>query len=207
MKTLKGLILMITMDRKDFLHTCSSCGALSLLGLLNIESVSAQENTKKRDDVDNSQVNKNQVRQLLKFIDSSINESDKERIFQRLGFECLYSTNFDKWVIIFKDKQDEFFNRVKRGESKYWEKLKYDKEKSIITLIGRKGQTCACQFGRCYQPPKSICKYCCKRFQEELFGVLQQQGAYSKEVPVNGNKLAYSFPAHSFVQIKVKVEK
>jgi alpha-N-arabinofuranosidase len=27
-----------------------------------------------------------------------------------------------------------------------------------------------------------------------------------KEVPVKGNKMTYSFPAHSFVQIKVKVE-
>jgi len=160
------------MKRKEFLNKCSSCGALSLIGLLRMDNVNAQGNNMKEDNSDSEQVNKNQVRQLLKFIDTEINESDKKKIFNKLGTECLYSRNYDKWVIGFRDQQEEFFNRVKRGESKYWEKLEYDKDKSVITLIGRKFQTCICEYGQCEEPPESLCNYCCKRFQEELFGLL-----------------------------------
>jgi len=163
------------MKRKEFLNKCSTCGALSLIGLFNIDTVYAQENSIKKDDTDGEPMNKNQVRQLLKFIDSSINKSDKKKIFSKLGIECLYTRNLDKWVVSFKNNQEEFFNRVKRGGSKYWEKLEYDKEKSVITLVGRKFQSCVCEYGQCNEPPKSLCNYCCKRFQEELFGILLEK--------------------------------
>jgi hypothetical protein len=160
------------MNRKDFLNKCSTCGAISLIGLFNFEKVFAQENRSKSEDFEGEPMNKTQIRNLLKFIDTSIKGRDKEKIFQMLGKECLYSRNIDKWVISFKDNQEEFFNRVNRGDSKYWEKLEYDKEKSVITLVGRKFQSCTCEYGQCSEPPKSLCIYCCKRFQEELFGLL-----------------------------------
>jgi hypothetical protein len=160
------------MKRTEFLNKCCTCGALSLLGLLNLDKVNAQEKSVKNAIADGEEINKNQVQQLLRFIDSSIKKTDREKIFSKLGYECLYSRNYDKWVAGFKDHQDEFFNRVKRGESKYWEKLEYDKENSVITLVGRKSQSCVCEYGKCNEPPKSLCKYCCKRFQEELFGLL-----------------------------------
>jgi len=150
------------MRRKEFINRCGTCGALSLIALFNLEKANAQENSTKKDEADTEPMNKNQVRQLLKYIDSSINESDKEKIFNKLGTECLYSRNYDKWVVSFKENQEEFFNRVKRGESRYWEKLEYDKEKSVITLTGRKFQSCVCE----------LCNYCCKSLQEELFGLL-----------------------------------
>ena len=163
------------MKRKEFLKSCGSCGALSLVGLFHSEKVNAGATSLKKDDKHAEPMNKNQVRQLLKFIDSSINESDREKIFNKLGTECLYSRNYDKWVINFRENQEEFFNRVKRGESRYWEKLEYDKEKSVITLVGRKFQSCVCEYGQCDEPPKSLCNYCCKRFQEELFGLLLEK--------------------------------
>jgi hypothetical protein len=61
---------------------------------------------------------------------------------------------------------------VNRGESTYWENLEYDNEKSVITLVGRKFQSCNCEYGQFNEPPQSLCNYCCKRFQEELFGLL-----------------------------------
>ena len=147
------------MDRKRFLTECWSCGALSFLGLLRSDKVNAQEKSIKKSNIDGEKINKNQIQQLLKFIDSSINKKDRERIFNKLGYECLYSRNYDKWILSFKDKQDEFFNRVKRGESKYWEKLEYDKKNSVITLTGKKFQSCVCEFSQCIEPPKSLCKY------------------------------------------------
>ncbi|UCH14624.1 MAG: hypothetical protein JSV22_01355 [Bacteroidales bacterium] len=163
------------MKRKEFLKSCGSCGAFSLIGLFYSEKVNAEAISLKKDDEHSEPMNKKQVRQLLKFIDSSINESDKEKIFNKLGTECLYSRNYDKWVISFRENQEEFFNRVKRGESRYWEKLEYNKEKSVITLVGRKFQSCVCEYGQCDSPPESLCNYCCKRFQEEMFGLLLEK--------------------------------
>lgn len=160
------------MKREEFIKKSGTCGALSLLGLFNLNQGFARKNIGEQDQTDSEPMNKKQVRQLLKFIDSSVNEQDKESIFNKLGTECLYSRNYDQWVIGFRDNLDEYFNRVKRGESKYWEKLEYDKDKSVITLVGRKFQTCVCEYGQCDQPPESLCNYCCKRFQEELFGLL-----------------------------------
>jgi hypothetical protein len=160
------------MERKEFINKCGTCGALSLLALFNIDKVNAQENTTKKDGTNSETMNKTQIRELFKFIDSSVNESDKKKIFNELGITCLYSRNYDKYLAKYKDNTDEYFNRVKRGESKYWDKLEYDKEKSVITLVGKKSQTCNCEYGQCDQPPKSLCNYCCKRFQEELFGLL-----------------------------------
>jgi hypothetical protein len=160
------------MKRKDFLNKCASCGALSLLGLFYTGKVNAGEINIKKEDDDGEPMNKTQIRQLLRFIDASVDEPDKKNIFSRLGYECLYSRNYDKWINSFKENTDEFFNRVQRGESKYWEQLEYDKEKSVITLVGRKFQTCACDYGKCDQPPKSLCNYCCKNFQQEMFGLL-----------------------------------
>ena len=163
------------MKRKEFLNKCSTCGAVSLLALFNLDKAGAQKNNTSKDDIDSEPMNKSQIRQLLKFIDSSINEPDKEKIFNKLGIECLYSRNYNEWIVSFRDQQDEFFNRVQRGESKYWEKLEYDKDKSVITLVGRKSKTCVCEYGQCDEPPESLCNYCCKRFQEELFGLLLEK--------------------------------
>lgn len=163
------------MKRKEFINKCSTCGAVSLLALFNLDKVHAKEYSTEKQDDDGEPMNKRQVRELLKFIDLSVDEPDKEKIFNKLGTECLYSRNYDKWIIGFRDNLDEYFNRVKRGESKYWEKLEYDREKSIITLVGRKFQTCVCEYGQCDQPPISLCHYCCKRFQEELFGLLLER--------------------------------
>jgi hypothetical protein len=161
------------MKRKEFINKCASCGALSLLGLFHsTRAESPGEKILKKDDESSEPMNKIQIQEVLKYIHTSVIESEKEKIFNKMGTECLYSRGYDKWIIEQRENLDEFFNRVQRGESTYWEKLEYDKEKSVITLVGRKFQTCVCEYGKCDNPPESLCNYCCKRFQEELFGLL-----------------------------------
>jgi hypothetical protein len=164
------------MKRKEFLGGCSACGALGLFKFLNLDEAGALKSSGMIQDDKNSDdiipVNRDQIIELLKYIDTSVSESQKKKIFSRLGYGCLYSRGLDKWVNSFKENQDEFFDRVQRDESQYWEKLEYDKEKSVITLIGRKVKTCACDYSKSDPPPKSLCTYCCKSFQEEMFGLL-----------------------------------
>ena len=157
------------MKRKEFIDRCCTCGALSLLGFCSPQGVSGKAATTEQKDSDSIPMNKDQIRAVMKFIDSSVNESDKARIFQKMGTECFHSRHMEGWVNRFKDNQDEFFDRVKRGESTYWEKLEYDKKHSVITLVGREVSACACQYGQGEQPPESLCNHCCKRFQEVLF--------------------------------------
>lgn len=160
------------MNRKEFLNKCGSCGALSLLALFHPIKTEANSKILRKDDESSEPMNKTQIQEVLKFIHSSVKSSEKEKIFNKLGTECLYSRDYDKWIIGQRENLDEFFNRVQRGESTYWEKLEYDKEKSVITLVGRKFTSCVCEYGKCDDPPESLCNYCCKRFQEELFGLL-----------------------------------
>jgi hypothetical protein len=157
------------MKRKEFIDRCCTCGALSLLGLYSPQTVSGKAVATEQSASDNIPMNKDQIKALMKFIDESINESDKAKIFQKLGTECFHSRNTESWVNRFKDNPDELFDGVNRGESKYWEKLEYDKEKSVIRLVGREVSACACQYSQCEQPPESLCNYCCKKFQEEIF--------------------------------------
>jgi hypothetical protein len=147
------------MRRKEFLNGCSACGALGLFKFLNLDEAGALKSSGMIQDDKNSDdiipVNRDQIIELLKYIDTSVSESQKKKIFSRLGYGCLYSRGLDKWVNSFKENQDEFFDRVQRDESQYWEKLEYDKEKSVITLIGRKVKTCACDYSKS-DPPIAV---------------------------------------------------
>ena len=89
------------MKRKEFINKCSNCGAVSLPALFDLEKVYAQENNSPKDDAEGEPMNKGQKRQLLRFIDSSINDTDKEKIFNKPGIEYLHSRDYDKWVISF----------------------------------------------------------------------------------------------------------
>lgn len=160
------------MNRKEFIKTGCSCGILSLF---TVSDLSAQNETtehplKKHIPQD---MNHAQVKNIFKFIDSSQSESVKERIFGRLGYECFYSRNLDRWVKPYTTDVQAFLDRVNiQHKSKYWERLEFNKELTMLELTGKKVEGCACAFADCSQPPKSLCYYCCRNFQQELFGTL-----------------------------------
>ena len=118
-------------------------------------------------------MNEEQVKKIIKFIDSSQSEPVKENIFSQLGFECFYSRKLDEWVGQYTGNVQAFLDRINvEKKSKYWESLEFNKEQTTLTLIGKKVEGCACAFAETPDPPKSLCNYCCKNFQQELFGKL-----------------------------------
>jgi hypothetical protein len=118
-------------------------------------------------------MNQEQVRNILKFIDASQNEAAKESIFRQLGHECFYTRKLDAWIGPYKENVQAFLDRVNiEKASKYWERLEFDENHTMLILTGRKVEGCACAFADCSQPPQSLCHYCCKNFQQELFGTL-----------------------------------
>jgi hypothetical protein len=122
------------------------------------------------------EMNQEQVKNVLKFIDASQSESVKNSIFSQLGHECFYARKLDGWIEQYTGDVQAFLDRVNiQQASKYWKSLEFTEDRTMLILTGRKVEGCACAFADCPQPPQSLCHYCCKNFQQELFGMLLGQ--------------------------------
>jgi hypothetical protein len=119
------------------------------------------------------EMNQEQVKNLLKFIDASEDEAVKQRVFGQLGHECFCARKLDAWIQPYRGDVQAFLDRVNVMQaSKYWERLEFTADRATLVLTGRKVQGCACAFADCFQPPHALCHYCCKNFQQEMFGML-----------------------------------
>jgi hypothetical protein len=122
------------------------------------------------------EMNPEQVKNVLKFIDASQSEPVKSSIFSRLGHECFYARKLDAWIEQYTGDVQAFLDRVNvHHASKYWERLEFTEDRTVLILTGKIVQGCACAFADCPRPPRSLCYYCCKSFQQELFGMLLGQ--------------------------------
>ena len=118
-------------------------------------------------------MNPEQVVRILSYIDASQAQGIKKDIFCQLGNECFASGHTREWVMSFKNDIQEFIDNVNiRDQSPYWEKLEFNEDKTILYLTGKRVCRYVCSFGNSATPPKSLCLYCCKTFQENLFGTL-----------------------------------
>ena len=118
-------------------------------------------------------MNPEQVRHTLKYIEDALNDEVKEQIFSRLGQACFHTRKLDDWVGQFQNNVQAFLDRVNvENASKYWGRLAFNQDGNILTLTGRKVEWCACAFADCPHPPLSLCRHCCKSFQQELIGTL-----------------------------------
>jgi hypothetical protein len=117
--------------------------------------------------------NQDQVTKLLKFIDSSIDEPAKIKIFTQLGHDCFYSRHIDGWVAGFQGDVQLFLDNVNlHHKSKYWESLVFSEDGRRLILTGKEVDGCACSYAACEAPPLALCNHCCRSFQQELFGTL-----------------------------------
>jgi hypothetical protein len=119
------------------------------------------------------QMNHDQVRNLLRHVDSAMEEGVKRDVFSRLGHECFFSRRLDKWMDQFKKDVRNLLHYVNvEKRSKYWERLELSPDGKRLVLTGKEVKGCACAFADCADPPLSLCNYCCRNFQRELFGYL-----------------------------------
>lgn len=163
------------MKRREFIKQCNQCAAASLLGLAVGKNELLAEEKEIKDNPLAQEMNQKQVISLLKFIESDFPGEDVQKLYDKLAYECFSTRNLEGWVKSFYGNIDEFFDRVNRGGSKYWKVLEYDKDTSRITLKSREFVSCICAFAQCENPPKSLCKICCKKFQEIIFSTLLQK--------------------------------
>lgn len=118
-------------------------------------------------------VNPEQVKNLLKSIDASADEAVKKEVFSQLGHECFYSNHLDRWIDGFQGDVQKFLDTINvEHRSTYWESLVFSADKTRLTLTGKEVDRCACPFAECSAPPLALCSYCCKHFQETIFGSL-----------------------------------
>ena len=122
------------------------------------------------------EMNQEQVKNILKFVDQTQSSLIKETIFCQLGYECFFARKLDEWIQQYRGNIQGFLDRVNvQKASKYWEKLEFTEANTKLILKGKKVQGCACAFADCEDPPASLCRYCCKNFQQEMFGMLLGQ--------------------------------
>ena len=167
------------MNRKKFCVTTCGLGIGSCFGFglftsdnLSVLEKQVQETTKGTPVVPFDQ---RQIKNLLCFVDSSMDESSKKQIFERLGLEHLTNETYKNKVIGFRKDLKGFFDRVNTNKDTYWEKLEYDPKLSEIKLTGKVVDKCACPYAQCENPPKSLCTYCCKNFQKQFFETLLEK--------------------------------
>jgi|WetSurMetagenome_2_1015567.scaffolds.fasta_scaffold76526_2 hypothetical protein len=164
------------MNRKNFCKTACGLGIGSCAGFGFISDGNFSAIGKQTQEAPKStpvvSIDQRQIQNVLRFVDSSMDESVKKRIFDRLGFEHTTNDKFRGWINGYKKDIKSFFDMVNSNKDTYWEKLEYNPDLSAIKVIGRIVDKCACPFAQCEEPPKSLCNYCCKSFQEQMFGML-----------------------------------
>lgn len=165
------------MDRKEFFkHTCrlsvGSCLGLSLL-MKEEEALAAED--QKSDSENNTQLvpaDTRQIQNTLSYIESSMDESVKKSIFERLGAEHLTDPGFANWINENKKNIKGYFDYINSNKDTYWEKIEYDPETSAIKITGKPVDRCACPYAQHENPPLALCNYCCIGFQKRMFELL-----------------------------------
>ena len=163
------------MDRKNFFKSACGLGLCSCagFGVFANNTVNAAIFQDKTDDKQPTvKADAEQIQKVLQYVESSMDPSVKDSIFERLGHEHTTKESFKKWISAYKSDINSFFIMVNSNKDTYWEKMEYDKDKSAIVITGKPVDRCVCAYAQLPDPPKSLCTHCCKNFQKSMFEML-----------------------------------
>ena len=167
------------MNRKEFLKSTCGLGICSCAGLSLITSGNLPAAVLQSDEIDKTTplvpVDSRQIKNVLCYIDSSMDESVKKSIFERLGAEHLTHPDFINYINETKKNLRAYFDRVNSNKDTYWEKIEYNLDDSTIKITGKLADRCACSYAECEKPPLSLCNYCCIGFQKTFFEMLLEK--------------------------------
>ena len=156
------------MKRDEFIKKCTACGAFSLIALTIPENLLIANPLYANEKL-STEINRDQILKFISYLDCEMDESVRQKIFCKLGYECFYCTNADNWI---KNMNlSSLIETINNGKSSRWEKIEYNPEQSVLKITGRKAP-CSCTFAQEQQKPKSLCNYCRKSFFQEFFGTL-----------------------------------
>jgi hypothetical protein len=118
-------------------------------------------------------MNQEQVNNLLKSIDTTLDETAKIYLFTQLGHDCFFCRHLDQWVDQSEGDVQKFLDNINiHHQSKFWESLVFSADKSQLILTGKEVDGCACSYAASDSPPLALCNHCCRSFQQELFTYL-----------------------------------
>lgn len=174
------------MDRKNFLKCACGLGISSYAGLSMLTNdkllAAVIQNSQSDKKTPLVPVDTRQIQNVLSYIDSSMNESVKKSIFEKLGAEHITHEGFKNWIIDNKKNLKGFFDRINSNKDTYWEKIEYDPEVSTIKIIGKPVDRCACPYAQSENPPLSLCNHCCVGFQKAMFEMLLEKPVIKVQV-------------------------
>ena len=167
------------MDRKNFLKSVCGLGICSCAGFSLLMNDKLSAAVKRDSQADKKTplvpVDSRQIQNVLCYIDSSVDESAKKSIFERLGAEHLTDTGFKNWIDNSKNNLKGYFDRINSNKDTYWEKIEYNPEASTTKITGKPVDRCACPYAQHENPPFSLCNYCCASFQKAMFEMLLEK--------------------------------
>jgi hypothetical protein len=163
------------MDRKNFFKKACGIGLGSCVGfnfLSKSDLLAATQDINLAVGTPIVPVDTRQIQNVLYFVETSMEETVKKSIFERLGYEHTTDTGFKNWINGYKNNVQRFFDKVNSNKDTYWEKMEYDPERSTIRITGKPVDKCACAYAQFQNAPKSLCNYCCKNFQKSMFEII-----------------------------------
>lgn len=164
------------MERKNFLKCACTIGAASCLGLGGLTdknlfaAVIQDDKSGKKTPV--VPVEPRQVQNVLFYVESTMDEPTKKKIFDKLGNEHTTDIGFINWINGYKNNLKGFFDHYNSNKDTYWEKIEYDPDTSTIKITGKVVDRCACPYAQSDNRPVSLCNYCCISFQKSMFEML-----------------------------------
>jgi hypothetical protein len=118
-------------------------------------------------------MNNAQVQAIVKYVELNMDEAVRQDFFTQLGVECFACGHSAQWIDGFKGDITAFLDNVNiHHNSPFWESLALSSDGKRLTLIGKEVDKCVCPFAATENAPISLCNYCCRSFQETLFGYL-----------------------------------
>jgi hypothetical protein len=164
------------MDRKNFFKTTCGLGMGSCIGFGVFSNGNlfalAKQDTKGIKTTPLVHVDARQIQNVLYYIDSSMDESIKKNVFEKLGYEHTTNDGFKNWINGYKSNLKSFFDMVDSNKDTYWERINYNPETSTIIVTGKPVDRCVCPYAQAANAPKSLCNYCCTNFQKKMFEML-----------------------------------
>jgi hypothetical protein len=164
------------LDRNQFIKCACGIGIGSCLGLrpfLSGQAMAAEgQESGPGKTTPLVPVDTRQIQNVLRFIESSMDEPVKKSIFERLGAEHLTDPGFVNWINENKNHVRGYFDRINSNRDTYWEKIQYNPDASTIKITGKPVDRCACPYAQHENPPLSLCNHCCIGFQKRMFEML-----------------------------------
>ncbi len=125
-------------------------------------------------------LNAQQIKNTLRYIGDTQCEAVKRDIFGELGCQCYRATGTADFLERFRGRPEAYLRGVNEDHAvPYWESILPGGDGQSYVLTGAPVDRCVCSFADGQNTPMALCEYCCKSFQEHLFGTL-----FDREVEV-----------------------